>query len=67
MAFLRRFALVLFVLVVPPLLTAALYVAANVMLALTHRVVDPDVPIYAAIIEFVVFSAVAAYEAWTRW
>jgi hypothetical protein len=64
---LKRLLLVIFVLVVPGLLTAVLYVAANALLAATNRVIDAQILQDAAIIEFVVFFFVAILEARSRW
>jgi hypothetical protein len=67
MIVLRRFSLVLFVLGIPPLLTAALYVGGNILLQLTQRVIDPQIPVYAAGIEFAAFFIIALFEARARW
>jgi hypothetical protein len=64
---LRRLLLVIFVLVVPPLLTRLLYLATNALLAATNRVIDPEFIRYAAAIEFVVFFFIAVLEVRGRW
>jgi len=64
---LKRLLLVIFVLVVPGLLTALLYVAANALLAATNRVIDPQIVTDAAVVEFALFFFVAVLEAKNRW
>ncbi|HEY8696360.1 MAG TPA: hypothetical protein VIM02_01990 [Rhizomicrobium sp.] len=64
---LRRLLLVIFVLVVPPLLTGLLYLATGALLAATNRVIDPEFIRYAAAIEFVVFFFIAVLEVKGRW
>ena len=64
---LKRLLLVIFVLVTPVVLTAALYFGTNALLTATNRVIDPQIIRYAAIIEFVVFLFLALLEAKGRW
>jgi hypothetical protein len=64
---LRRLLLVIFVLVVPPLLTGLLYLGTGALLAATNRVIDPEFIRYAAAIEFVVFFFIAVLEVKGRW
>lgn len=64
---LRRLLLVIFVLVVPPLLTGLLYLGTTALLAATNRVIDPEIIRYAAAIEFVVFFFIAVLEVKGRW
>jgi hypothetical protein len=64
---LRRALLVIFVLIVPPLLTGLLYWGTNALLAATNRVIDPQILRAAAAIECIVFLLVAVLEAKDRW
>ena len=64
---LKRLLLVIFVLVVPGLLTALLYVAANALLAATNRVIDPQIIDGAAVIEFGLFFVMSVMDAKNRW
>jgi hypothetical protein len=59
--------LVIFVLIVPPLLTGLLYWGTNALLAATNRVIDPQILEAAAAVEFIVFLLVAILEAKDRW
>ena len=63
----RRASLVGFVLVVPAIMTAALYFASIMLLHVTNRVIDPQILWYAAAIEFPVFFFFAVLEAKGRW
>lgn len=63
----RRFVLILFVLVAPAAMTAAMYYGTQYLLTATSRTIDPQVIQYAAIVEFVVFTWVAILEARARW
>ena len=56
-----------FVLVVPMLMTAALYFASIMLLHATNRVIDPQILWYAAAIELPVFLLFAVLEAKGRW
>ena len=67
MTVLRRFSLFLFVLVVPPLMTAILYVVSVSLLHATSRVIDPNILWYAAAIELPIFLFFALLEAKNRW
>lgn len=67
MAIVRRASLIGFVLVVPALMTGALYVASTTLLHATHRVIDPQILWYAAAIELPVFLFFAVLEAKGRW
>jgi hypothetical protein len=64
---LKRLLLVIFVLVAPIVMTAALNIGAKALLAATNRVIDPQILQDAAIVEFVVFFFVAILEARARW
>lgn len=64
---LKRLLLVIFVLAVPPLLTALLYWGTNALLAATNKVIDPQILRVAAVSEFIVFLLVAMLEAKDRW
>ena len=64
---LRRLSLVGFVLVVPLIMTAALYFASILVLHITQRVIDPQILWYAAAIELPVFFFFAVLEAKNRW
>jgi hypothetical protein len=63
----RRLMLILFVAVAPAALTWLMYTASQYLLAVTNRTIDPQVLVYAAGIEFVVFTWVAILEARARW
>lgn len=65
--FVRRFFLVMYVLLAPPLLTAGLYYGSKYLLAATNRTIDPQVLNYAACIEIVVFLLAVLSEAKSRW
>jgi len=67
MPILRRVSLVGFVLVVPPLMTACLYLASMTLLHATHRVIEPQILWCAAAIELPVFLFFAVLEAKNRW
>ena len=64
---LRRFSLVGFVLVAPPLLTGLFYVGSQFLLRATSRTIEPQVLWYAAAIELPVFFVFAVLEVWNRW
>jgi hypothetical protein len=64
---LKRMLLVIFVLAMPVLLTALLYLATNALLTATNRVIDPQIVTGAAIGEFVLFFFVSVLEAKNRW
>jgi len=59
--------LIVFVLAVPPLITATLYFASTTLLHATQRVIDPQILWYAAAIELPVFLFFAVLEAKNRW
>lgn len=63
----RRLSLIGFVLVVPLLMTALLYWGSIALLHATHRIIDPQIPLYAAAIELPVFLFFAVLEAKNRW
>ena len=63
----RRLSLLGLVVLVPPLMTAALYAGSVVLLHATRRMLDPQVLWYAAAIELPVFFFIAALEAKNRW
>ena len=67
MQVLRRFSLVGFVLIAPPLMTALLYAASQTLLHATNRVIEPQILWYAAIIELPVFFIFAVLEVKNRW
>lgn len=64
---LRRFSLLAFVLVAPPLTTAFLYAVSVALLRATNRVIEPQFLWYAAAIELPVFFIFAVLEARNRW
>ncbi len=64
---LKRLMLVIFVLVVPAILTALLYYGTVALLAATNRVIDPNIITYAAVAEFAAFFFIAILEARSRW
>lgn len=64
---LKRLMLVIFVLAVPPILTALLYYGTFALLAATNRVIDPQIVQYAAVGEFALFFFLAILEAKSRW
>jgi hypothetical protein len=63
----RRASLIGFVLAVPPLMTALLYLASITLLHATQRMIDPQLLWYAAAIELPVFFFFAVLEAKNRW
>jgi hypothetical protein len=67
MDLLRRFFLILFVLVGPPFVTALCYFGSKYMLRATHRVIAPEVLWYAAVVELAIFFFVAVLEVRGRW
>jgi hypothetical protein len=67
MVFVRRLLLVVFVLVVPVALTAAIYVASVTLLHLTNRTIEPVVLHYSAAVEYAVFLLLACLEVKNRW
>ena len=67
MAIVRRASLIGFVLVVPTLMTTALYFLSVMLLHATNRVIDPQILWYAAAIELPVFLFFAVLEAKGRW
>ena len=64
---LHRTSLIGFVLVVPAIMTAALYLATRTLLHATHRVIDPQFLWYAAAVELPIFLFFAVLEARDRW
>jgi hypothetical protein len=64
---LRRAMLVIFVLVVPVILTALLYYGTFALLAATNRVIDRHIVDLLAYGEFAAFFLVALLEARSRW
>jgi hypothetical protein len=68
MMIVRRASLLIgFVLVVPALMTVALYFLSIMLLHATNRVIDPQILWYAAAIELPVFLFFAVLEAKGRW
>jgi hypothetical protein len=67
MRVLRRVSLVAFAAAAPPVAAAVLYAATNGLLHATHRIIDPQVLWYAAVIEVPVFFFFAVLEAKDRW
>ena len=63
----RRMSLIGFVLLVPVIMTAALFFASLMLLHATNRVIDPQILWYAAAIELPVFLFFAVLEARGRW
>ena len=63
----HRLSLLGFVIAVPPLMTALLYLASIALLHVTQRVIDPQILWYAAAIELPVFLFFAVLEAKSRW
>ncbi|MGA9795776.1 MAG: hypothetical protein WBQ17_09600 [Rhizomicrobium sp.] len=64
---LKRLLLLIFVLAMPPILTAFLYYGTFALLRATNRVIDPQIVQYAAVGEFAIFFFVAVLEARSRW
>jgi hypothetical protein len=64
---LKRLLLLIFVLAVPPILTAFLYYGTFALLGATNRVIDPQIVQYAAVGEFAIFFLIAVLEARSRW
>ncbi len=67
MLYLKRFFLLIMVLVVPVALTAGSYVGAEYMLVETHRFIAPQTMRLVTIVEFAVFFFIAVLEARARW
>ncbi|HEY3777821.1 MAG TPA: hypothetical protein VGL35_07160 [Rhizomicrobium sp.] len=67
MTIVRRLSLLGFVLVAPSMATALLYAGTHALLRATHRIIDPQVVWYAAMIELAVFFFFAVLEARDRW
>lgn len=67
MRIVRRMSLIGFVLLVPVIMTAALFFASLMLLHATNRVIDPQILWYAAAIELPVFLFFAVLEARGRW
>ncbi|HWD50625.1 MAG TPA: hypothetical protein VG309_11905 [Rhizomicrobium sp.] len=67
MVALKRLFLVIFVLVVPVILTALLYLGTNTLLHATNRVIDPQIVNGAAVVEFVLFFLMSLPELRNRW
>ena len=67
MQIIRRASLIGFVLVVPAVMTGALYLGSLTLLHATHRMIDPQVLWYAGAIELPVFFFFAVLEAKNRW
>jgi hypothetical protein len=67
MAILRRFSVIGFVLIAPPLMTGLLFVASQALLRATNRIIEPQLLWYAAAIELPVFLVFAVLEAKNRW
>ena len=67
MTFARRGFIVLLVLVIPPLLTVAMYVGTKYVLAATNYTIDPRVLVFAAYSELAAFAFFAILEARDRW
>ncbi|HTW34118.1 MAG TPA: hypothetical protein VMD53_05840 [Rhizomicrobium sp.] len=65
--FVRRFLLFVFLLVVPVLLTAAIYALSVYLLQATNRTIEPRVLHYSAAVEYAVFLLLAFLEAKNRW
>ncbi len=63
----RRVFIVLFVLVIPPLLTAGMYVGTKYLLAATNHTIDPLVLTLTTYGELAAFVFVAILEARDRW
>jgi hypothetical protein len=63
----RRLVLIIVVLAVPPVLTAALYYGTQYALAASHKMVDPQILYYATIAELVAFFLVMLLELRARW
>ncbi|MGD0867666.1 MAG: hypothetical protein ABSA49_19150 [Rhizomicrobium sp.] len=63
----RRIFIVLLVLVIPPLLTVAMYVGTEHVLAATNYTIDPRILTFAAYSELAAFAFVAILEARDRW
>lgn len=67
MVALKRLFLVIFVLVVPVIWTALLYLGTNTLLHATNRVIDPQIVDGAAVVEFVLFFLMSLPELRNRW
>jgi hypothetical protein len=62
MTHLRRVSLLGFALVAPPVATALMYLGSHALLRATHRIIDPQVVWYTALIELAVFFFFAVLE-----
>jgi hypothetical protein len=67
MPIMRRMSLIGFVLFIPPLMTALLYLLSRTLLHATNRVIDSQILWYAAAIELPIFFFFAVLEAKNRW
>jgi hypothetical protein len=67
MTMVRRLSLLGFVLIAPPVATALMYGGTHVLLGATHRIIDPQIVWYAAMVELPVFFFFAVLEARDRW
>lgn len=67
MLIVKRLFILITMLVVPVLLTAASYKLAQFVLFKTHRYIDPETIQIVTIIEFAIFFFIALLDARERW
>lgn len=67
MAVMRRMFLIVGAVVVPPVITALLYVATLFLLTATRRTIDPQILQWAAVTEFTAFLFLTLLEVKSRW
>lgn len=67
MTVVRRTFLIVGALVIPPAVTALLYVATLFLLSATSRTIDPHVLQWAAVVEFAAFLFLMLLEVRSRW
>ena len=67
MVIVRRLLLIVAVLVMPVVATAAIYLATVYLLQATNRTIDPQVLHYSAMAEYAVFLLIAVLDVKNRW
>jgi hypothetical protein len=67
MVIVRRLLLIVAVLVLPVVATAAIYLATVYLLQATNRTIDPQVLHYSAMAEYAVFLLIAVLDVKNRW
>jgi hypothetical protein len=64
---LKRLFLIIFVLVIPAVLTGLVYWGTNALLVATNRVIDPQIIHLTAALAFAAFFFIAILEVKDRW